>query len=121
MDKFFDNSERPIYSPLTTDTMDEHCGGCIHTPVCVLTSENCHCNKFFFYPMVKAHNDYLMRKETASKKKKSWKDLEKGYYKIKHFNHKRIQVVYFNGTNFEGFRSDVFIHDEIEWYKLLEV
>lgn len=39
-----------------------------------------------------------------------------GYYWVKFYNHNRLQMMYFNGSNFEGFKSDIFIHDEIESY-----
>jgi len=46
---------------------------------------------------------------------------EKGYYFVKHYNYNRIQILYFNGKNFEKFKSDNIIHDEIESYCRVEL
>ena len=43
------------------------------------------------------------------------------YYFVKHYNHSDIQVMFFNGHNFEGFKSDEIIHDEIECWKDLDL
>ena len=48
-------------------------------------------------------------------------DIRKGYYVVKFYNHNIRQVMKFNGKNFEGFKSDNFIHDEIEYYIPLSV
>ena len=45
---------------------------------------------------------------------------EKGYYWVKFYNHNDILMMYFNGTGFESFKSDKFIHDEIESYVKVE-
>ena len=45
------------------------------------------------------------------------KNIKKGYYWVKFYNHERKQIMLFNGKRFEGFKSDVFIHDEIENYE----
>lgn len=42
---------------------------------------------------------------------------EKGYYWVKFYNHEDILIMYFNGLDFEKFKSDKFIHDEIESYE----
>lgn len=47
--------------------------------------------------------------------------MEKGYYKVKHYNHYQLQIKFYNGKNFEGFKSDNFIHDEIESYELINL
>jgi hypothetical protein len=47
-------------------------------------------------------------------------DITKGYYWVKFYNHEEKQIMLFNGKNFEGFKSDRFIHDEIESYKPIE-
>jgi len=47
--------------------------------------------------------------------------IGKGYYLVKHYNYETIQIMFFNGKNFEGFKSDKFIHDEIEWYKKINL
>ena len=46
---------------------------------------------------------------------------EKGYYLVKFYNHKKIKVMFFNGEHFEKFKSDEFIHDEIERYNKLTI
>jgi hypothetical protein len=47
-------------------------------------------------------------------------DITKGYYWVKFYNHEEKQIMLFNGKNFEGFKSDRFIHDEIESYEPIE-
>ena len=48
--------------------------------------------------------------------------LEKGYYKVKFYNHSIIVILFWTGEKFEKFPSDPFIpHDEIEYYKKLEL
>jgi hypothetical protein len=42
---------------------------------------------------------------------------EKGYYLVKFYNHSKLKLMFFNGENFEGFKSDKFIHDEINFYQ----
>ena len=39
------------------------------------------------------------------------------YYAVKFYNHEKIYVMYFNGTHFEGFKSESMPHDEIESYR----
>lgn len=42
------------------------------------------------------------------------------YYAVKFYNHNNIYVMYFNGKNFEAFKSEepYLPHDEIESYRL---
>src|SRR5574343_1323095 len=47
--------------------------------------------------------------------------LSKGYYKIKHYNHEEIKIMYYNGERFEMFPNDPGINDEIETYQKIEV
>jgi len=44
-------------------------------------------------------------------------DLPIGYYLVKHYNYMRMQILYWNGNNFEGFKSDPLIHDEVESFQ----
>ena len=46
--------------------------------------------------------------------------IKGSYYWVKFYNHNREQLMLFNGTNFEGFKSDEFAHDEIESYELVK-
>lgn len=39
-----------------------------------------------------------------------------GYYVVKFYNHQCKYIMYFNGKNFEGFKSERMPHDEIESY-----
>jgi hypothetical protein len=48
------------------------------------------------------------------------KDIKKGYYWVKFYNHDVMQVMLFNGKNFEGFKRDKLIHDEIEGYEYID-
>ena len=48
------------------------------------------------------------------------KELEKGYYWVGFYNHDKKQIMLFNGKNFEGFKSDRFINDEIESYEKIQ-
>lgn len=48
-------------------------------------------------------------------------NIEIGYYKVKFYNHDDILIMFFNGTSWERFKSDVFIHDEIEKYEKLSL
>jgi hypothetical protein len=50
----------------------------------------------------------------------SIKKFTMGYYWVKHYNHNRLQIMYFNGLRFEGFVNDSHIHDEIESYIQVE-
>jgi hypothetical protein len=45
--------------------------------------------------------------------------IEKAYYWVKFYNHDKKLIMLFNGKNFEGFKSDQFIGDEIESYKII--
>jgi hypothetical protein len=45
--------------------------------------------------------------------------METGYYYVKFYNHERWFVMYFNGKQWEGFKSEVFPNDEIEKTKRL--
>ena len=47
-------------------------------------------------------------------------DIKKGYYWVRFYNHEVKQIMYFNGKGFKGFKSDEFIHDEIEYYTIIE-
>ena len=48
-------------------------------------------------------------------------EIEIGYYVVKFYNHESKYVMYFNGSNFEGFKSEKFPDDEIESYKKFSV
>jgi hypothetical protein len=40
-----------------------------------------------------------------------------GYYVVKFYNHSHRYIMYYNGTRFEGFKSERLPDDEIESYK----
>lgn len=42
--------------------------------------------------------------------------VKKGYYWVKLYNHDQKFIMFFNGKNFESFKSDTYLHDEIESY-----
>jgi hypothetical protein len=39
--------------------------------------------------------------------------IQRGYYWVKFYNHEDVLILFFNGQNFEGFKTDKFINDEI--------
>ena len=47
--------------------------------------------------------------------------MEKGYYLVKKYNHDTLQIYLFNGSRFEVFKNDEYIHDEIESYSRIDV
>jgi len=48
----------------------------------------------------------------------SKEEIKIGYYVVKFYNHACKYVMYFNGKNFEGFKSERYPDDEIEKYTL---
>ncbi len=47
--------------------------------------------------------------------------MEHGYYLVKLYNHSQLIITKFGLTGWEKFKSDPFMHYEIEWAKLLDV
>lgn len=47
--------------------------------------------------------------------------MEKGYYWIKHYNHSKNMIMYWNGFRFETFKSDEVPHDELDLESLHSV
>jgi len=41
------------------------------------------------------------------------------YYVVKFYNHSGRYIMYFNGKNFEGFKSERLPDDEIQTYRLI--
>jgi hypothetical protein len=54
----------------------------------------------------------------ATKTNSMSKEIKIGYYAVKFYNHAAKYIMYFNGSNFEGFRSERLPDDEIEKYTL---
>ena len=48
-------------------------------------------------------------------------EREKGYYKVKHYNHSKIMIMYWNGESFETFKSDPTPPDEIDPKSIIKV
>lgn len=48
-------------------------------------------------------------------------DKEKGYYKVKFYNHNRKMILFWNGEHFEKFEGDKRINDEIEYAEKIEL
>lgn len=47
--------------------------------------------------------------------------IKGNYYVVKFYNYEKKYVMYFNGTHFEGFKSEQMPHDEIESYEPLYI
>lgn len=66
------------------------------------------------HPKLKEYRETINKKNDIN-------NLQKGYYWVKHYNHARLMILYWNGHRFEKFKSDPRIHDEIDFDSIEKV
>lgn len=47
--------------------------------------------------------------------------MKEGYYSVKFYNHIDAKIIYWNGSQFESFKSDKIPHDEIDWSSVKQI